>query len=260
MADNSHSKIRALLASHDPKSLEEGLTLAQEEIAKVGSSEAAPLFEMVSALFYIDTLDHPELVPVLNKAITLMAGFGAWVIPVLIERLDAGDMKAQWAVAHVLGRFGADAIQPLMSAYISTADMTMRAFILYALGKIKSPKIVQAMGVALDASQSSNNELRDTATRALGKFVESIPKDQFPVDLRRKCIEYLNTNLSDTNVTVRAKAIRSMGKMAKGGHLSEAERTRLRSVCRNISGTDVAGNWDPAYIVRKEAEEALNYA
>ena len=260
MADNSYSKIRALLASHDPKSLEEGLTLVQEEIAKVGSSEATTLFEMVAALYYIDTLDHQELVPVLNKAITLMVGFGAWVIPVLVEKLDAGDMKAQWAVAHVLGRFGADAIQPLMSAYISTTDMTMRAFILYALSKIKSPKIVQAIAIALDASQSSNIELRDTATRSLGKFVESIPKDQFPVDLRRKCIEYLNTNLSDTNVTVRAKAIRSMGKMAKGGHLSEAERNHLRSICRNISGTDVAGNWDRAYIVRKEAEEALNYA
>jgi hypothetical protein len=260
MTDHSYSTIRVRLASHDPKSLDEGLNLVEVEIAKVGSSEAKPLFEMVSSLFYIDTLDHPELVPVLNRAITLMVGFGAWVIPVLIERLDAGDMKAQWAVAHVLGRFGADAIKPLVAAYTATTDITMRAFILYALGKIKSAKIVQALSLALDASQSSNLELRDTATRSLGKFAESIPKDQFPVDLRRKCIGYLNVNLADSNVTVRAKAIRSMGKMAKCGHLTEGECSQLRSICQNISGTDVAGNWDPAYIVRKEAEEALSYA
>jgi hypothetical protein len=51
-----------------------------------------------------------------------------------------------------------------------------------------------------------------------------------------------------------------MGKMAKCGHLTEGECSQLRSICQNISGTDVAGNWDPAYIVRKEAEEALSYA
>jgi HEAT repeat protein len=177
----------------------------------------------------------------------------------LIEKLDVGDLNAQWAAANALGEFGENAIEPLVQAYASKADPAMQAFILFALGKIKSPKIVKALPLALEASQSSNLELREAATRCLGKFAESIPREQFPVQLRRTCFEYLDANLSDENVTVRAKAVRSMGKMAKCGHLNEEERTLFRSICQNISGTDVAGNWDTAYIVRKEADEALGY-
>src|SRR5512144_2700713 len=107
MPDNSYRTIRALLASRKPEEIQKGLQLVAIEITKIGSVEARPLFEMVTTLFYIDVLDHPELVPVIDEAISLTARFGSWVIPILIDSLDAGDIKAQWAIAHVLGRIGA---------------------------------------------------------------------------------------------------------------------------------------------------------
>ena len=141
MSENSYATIKLLLASTAPEELRAGLDLAKKEIARVGTSEARPLFEMVSAIFYVDPFDHPELAPILDEAVSLIVGFGEWVIPMLIESLDAGDLKAQWAVANALGRIGADAIKPLMLEYASTTDLTRRAFILYTLGKVKSPKI-----------------------------------------------------------------------------------------------------------------------
>jgi HEAT repeat protein len=259
MPDDSYRTIRTLLASTKPEKLREGLKLAELEVAKVGSSEARPLFEMVSTLFYIDTLDHPELVPILDEAINLTVRFGAWVIPILVDNLDEGDLKAQWATAHVLGRIGTAAIAPLLTEYESAANPTLRAFILYALGKVKVPGIVQASPAALEAARSPNLELRDTATRALGKFVESIPQASLSEKMKRRFIECLRGNLSDTNASVRAKAIRSLGKMAKHGHLTESERMQLKAVCRRITGTDENNEWDRAYVVRKEAAEALTY-
>ena len=45
----------------------------------------------------------------------------------------------------------------------------------------------------------------------------------------------------------------------KYGHLPESERTQLKAACHRILGVE-DNNWDNAYIVRKEAEEALRYA
>jgi HEAT repeat protein len=193
----------------------------------------------------------------LDEAVNLAARLGSPMIPILIENLNAGDLKAQWAIAHVLGRMGADAIQPMMMAYTTATDPTMRAFILYALGKIKSPKIVQAVALALEAAESPNLELRDTATRALGKLVESIPPELLTEDIKKLFLERLYKNLSDQNTGVRAKAMRSLGKLARYKHLTIPERAQLKAICQNILGTDESNEWDRAFRVRKEAGEAL---
>ena len=257
MPEDNFSKIRLLLASKRPEQMREGLRLIEMKITKIDPSEAKSLFEMVSALFYIDTLDHPELVSILDEAVSMTVRFGTWVIPILIDNLDEGDIKAQWAAAHVLGRIGEDAIQPLVKAYSSTDNQSLHAFILYAMGKIKSSQIVQAVPMAIDAARSSNLELRDTACRALGKIIESIPPDSLSQDLKRRFLECLYRNLSDTNASVRSKAIRSLGKMAKHSHLIDSEREKLKTVCRRIAGIDENNDWDRAFVVRMEAEEAL---
>jgi HEAT repeat protein len=259
MAGNSYATIRTLLASTEPEDLRQGLQLVREEISRVGSSEAKPLFEMVSAVFYIDPLDHPELVPILDEAVSLVVGFGEWVIPILVENLDAGDIKVQMAIGHALGRIGADAIEPLVSEYQASTDPARHTFALYALGKIRSPKIVQAVPLVLEGAQSPDLELRDTATRAIGRFAESIPAAGLPEEQRLALIDRLQDNLADPNPGIRAKAVRSLGKLAKFGHLSEEEREKLKDLCRLVLGTDGNFDWDRAYIVRKEAEEALKY-
>ena len=249
--------IRTLLASDDPEKLRQGLALVREEIARVGSHEARPLFELVSTLFYIDPLDRPDLVPILDEAVDLVVGFGEWVIPVLVERLDAGDVKAQIAAGHALGRIGADAIRPLIEEYAVATDDSHRAFILYALGKIRSPKVVAAAKLAVEGAASPDLELRDTATRVLGRLASAIPPSEMPEGLRQEILARLEANLSDRNTGVRAKAIRSLGKMARQGHLRPAEREVFRKACHLIVGDDEAFDWDRAFVIRREAEEAL---
>ncbi len=97
-----------------------------------------------------------------------------WIIPELLKHLDAGDIKAQLAISQVLGRIGKDAIKPLMDEYESSSDPMFRSFIIYTLGKIKSPNISEVGSLVIKAAHADNLELRDTATRAIGKIVESI--------------------------------------------------------------------------------------
>jgi HEAT repeat protein len=255
----TYDPVRTLLSSDEPDKLRQGLALVREEIARVGSREARPLFELVSMLFYIDPLDRPDLLPVLDEAVDLVVGFGEWVIPALVERLDAGDVKAQIAAGHALGRIGADAIRPLVEEYAVAADDSHRAFILYALGKIRSPKVLSALRLALEAAASPDLELRDTATRTLGRMTEAIPPGQLPEGLRQEILARLQASLADRNTGVRAKAIRSLGKMARGGHLRPMEREALVTACHRLVGDDEAFDWDRAFVIRREAEEALRH-
>jgi hypothetical protein len=259
MSQDRYDAISALLSREDPEEIRKGIGLIREETARTGSREARPLFELVATLFYIDPLDRPDLLPVLDEAVDLVVGFGDWVIPALVEKLDAGDVKAQMAAGHALGRIGAEAIRPLIEGYAAAADESHRAFILYALGKIRSPKVVAAARLALEAAASPDLELRDTATRTLGRFAEAIPPREMSDELAREFRSRLEANLSDRNNGVRAKAIRSLGKMARQGHLRPEERRALGEACRSLIGDDGAFDWDPAFIVRREAEEALRY-
>ncbi|MBN1312395.1 MAG: HEAT repeat domain-containing protein [Anaerolineae bacterium] len=259
MSKETYPTIQALLSSNEASKLAQGLKMVRQEIAHLEQQEAEMLFDLVVPLFYIDPLDLPDFVPILNEAVSLVAEFGAWVIPILVEDLDAGDVKAQLAIGHALGRLGADAIPPLLDEYAASEDLARRTFILYALGKIKSPQISQVLPLALEAASGSNLELRDTATRALGKFAESIPAGQISEAERLACLERLRENLGDPSPAIRAKAIRSWGKLARYGHLTEEERQDLKVVCQRLLGTDEHYQWDRAYMVRHEAKEALQH-
>jgi len=257
MPDTAYEEIRRLLASTQPQDLRAGLELVKNEIAIAGAHDARPLFEIVSSVFYIDTLDNPEFLPVIEQAIELVGGFGAWVIPILVENLDTGDLKAELATAQALGMIGAEAIDPLMEQYRDIPDPSCRAFVVYALGKIKSPQIARSVPLALESARSENRELRDTAIRAIGKLAESIEPGRWPQSTRDQCVSVLTAALADTNSGIRAKAVRSLGKMAKFAHLDGEERKKLETMCLRLIGKDESYEWDHAFIVRKEAELAL---
>lgn len=259
MASEPRRTIESLLASKDPENLRTGLQLVKEEVARVGCEEAKPLFAMVSTLFYIDPLDHPDLRPLLDEAITLVVGFGDCVIPALVQNLDDGDLKAQLAVAHALGRFGADAITPLIAEYEAATDIAVRTFVLYALGHINSPKIAQVIPLALEAADANDRGLRDTAARALGRFADAIPPEELAEETRLEIVTKLRDCLADPNPGIRAKAVRSLGKLARNGFLEPPELEELRATLELLLGTDDHFEWDRAYVVRKEAEEALAY-
>jgi HEAT repeat protein len=164
------------------------------------------------------------------------------------------------AIGQALGRMGAEAIPALLQHYHEVCpEAGCRAFILYALGKIKSAQIIEALPTALEAAGAENQEVRDSATRALGKFAESIPAGKLDAETVSAVVERVRTNLVDGSPALRAKAVRTLGKLAKYGHLSREQCEQLTVTLHRILGEDEHYEWDRAYVVRKEAREALQY-
>lgn len=259
MQPEVYQTVSTLLSSTDPNELRAGLALVKSQLPGLGEQEGKALLEMISALFYIDPLDLPGHLPVIEDAIALVGSMGTWAIPLLLLEMGEGDVKAQMAIAQALGHMGARAIEPLLLEYDACPEAGCRTFILFALGKVKAPEIIQAVPAALEAAASFDIEMRDTATRALGKFAESIPAGSLAGEMRLAVIERLRKNMADPNAALRAKAVRSLGKIAKHGHMTGRERWELAAALRRILGQDEAYEWDRAYVVRKEAKEALEY-
>jgi hypothetical protein len=260
MQEEVYHTMQTLLSTTNRADIERGLALARAAAPEAEAGDCAQLCDMVLPLFYIDTLDHPEYAEVVQEAINLISSLGEPVIPVLIQNMETGDVKAQMAIAQALGGMGARAIDPLMAEYESTCpDPSCRAFLLYALGKVKAPEIVKAAALAAEAAGAADLELRDTATRALGKFAESIPPGGLPADVRAAFLAQLERNLADPSPAISAKAVRSLGKLAKYGHLTASERAELKTRLQRLLGEDAGYEWHRAYVVRKEAREALDY-
>lgn len=258
MPADKYQEIMSLLTSVDSEKIHQGLVMIREELPNIAEEDARSLFDMVSALFYIDLLDHPEHAYVLDEAVGLVADFGEFVVPILLNNLDAGDMKAQLTIGHAFGRVGEVAIEPLLESYKCEESEECRIFLVYALGKIRSPRVLEAFGQVLAAARSENLELRDTAVRALGNFVEMIKPADLPAEYKEGMLEAIKLNLSDPSAGVRSKAIRSYGKLARYGHLTPEEKQTCRRTCELLLGADDQYDWDRAYIVRKEAQQALD--
>jgi hypothetical protein len=252
--------IGKLLSSTDPEEVAAGLSKAWARVPRASEDEKRQYVEMASALFYIDTLDRPEYLPVVEDAIGLIGSIGEVAIPILMQELEGGDVKAQMAIGQALGRMGADAIPALLEQYHNVCpEAGCRAFILYALGKIKSPLIAQALPTALEAAGAVDQEMRDSATRALGKFAESIPAGRLEAGTVAVVVERVQANLADGSPALRAKAVRTLGKLARYGHLSREQCKQLTVILHRLLGEDEHFEWDRAYVVRKEAREALQY-
>mgnify|MGYP001057926095 FL=1 len=258
MASEKYQEIQTLLGSDQPEEIHQGLLMIREELPSIDEEAARSLFEMVSVLFHVDLFDHPDQAGVVDEAISLVADFGEEVITYLLNDLDAGDMKAQLAIGHAFGRVGEPALEPLLESYKCEENEECRIFLVYALGKIQSPRVLEAFEQVLGAANSENLELRDTAIRALGRFVEQIEPEDLPAAYKERMLDAIQKNLADTSAGVRAKAIRSYGKLARYGHLNQEEKAKLRETCELLLGVDEQFDWDRAYIVRKEAQEALD--
>ena len=258
MADDKFGQIKKLLSSSDSDKIHQGLVMIREGLPEITEEAARSLFDMVSALFYIDLLDHPEHAYVLDEAVSLVADFGEFVVPILLNNLDTGDMKAQLTIGHAFGRVGEPALEPLLESFKCEESEECRIFLVYAMGKIHSPRVIEAFEQVLMAAKSDNLELRDTAIRALGSFVEHIEPGDLPAEYKKEMLDAIRLNLGDSSAGVRSKAIRSYGKLARHRHLDKDERQKCKETCELLLGVDDQYDWDRAYIVRKEAQEALD--
>ena len=237
----------------------EGLNEIEWKIKSLRGKNLNEAILALCSLFYIDLFDRPDLEPAVDRASKILVALGEKAIPLILYEMKEADLKVQFVLSRALGQIGKPAIKPLLKFYSGSFDPSVRCFALYAMGKIREPEMVKIIPKVMDAMDDSNGEVRDTATRVLGKMVEHLDPQNIPQTARKRMFNSLIKNLSDRHSGVRAKAVRSIGKMAKFGFIGTKERSTAKKAMARILGLDDAFDWDRAYVVRAEAEETMKY-
>ncbi len=248
----------AKIEGHDLKTIMDGLKEIEPGIHGYGKDDLAQVADALSSLFFIDHYERPDLQPAVDRTIEIMAAAGAEIIPFIMDSFEHSDMKANLSFAKVLAGIGVAAIPHLLEFYHHSDDPYKQSYALYALGKIKDRAILAVLPDVISAVDSEHLEVRDSAIRALGKTMELITEKDISSDRRDIIWDKLFHSLSDHHPTIRAKTIRTLSKMNLGGLLSTDQREQFKLVCERVAGVDDRNRWDRAFIVRKEAHEAMH--
>ena len=255
--DNLAAALQSL-QSDRPDAIGEGLEYLRVRMASLPEADFRGAVEELCSLFYVDTADRPDLQPLLDRAVGVLAGPGPRVLAQLLELMKGSDIKSHLYLARVVAAIGRPALAPLRRV-IATEDPYSRSFALFAVGKVHDPAVREALPEVIGSLMHPDKEVRDSAARTLGKIAETVPKDQLGEDRRAEIFEVLFRTLSDVQPAVRAKAVRSLGKLARFSYLTPAQEQRVRLAVLRILGRDEAHEWDRAFIVRREAEETLRH-
>ena len=255
--DDLSAALRSLQGDH-PDSIGAGLDHLRASLGSLSEAEFRRAVEELCSLFYVDTADRPDLQPLLDRAVALLAAQGPRVVAQLLELMKGSDIKSHLYLARTLAYVGQAAL-PALRRVIATEDPYSRSFALFAVGKVHDPAVREALPEVIGSLMHPDKEVRDSAARALGKIAEAVPATQLDEDRRAEMLEALFRTLSDVQPAVRAKAVRSLGKLVRAAYLSPAQEQRVRVAVLRILGRDEAQEWDRAFIVRREAEEALRH-
>lgn len=249
-------KLLLQLQSEDSAQAQSALDELAKRSDELTQEEFDQAVQGVMGLFYVDTLDHPEYRPTVEKAENWLASLRERAIPLVLGSLDESDMKVDFCLASVLGKMGAVAVTPLIDAFHNADNHLTKTFSLYAMGKIQGANAIEALPVLYQALKDSDKEVRDTAARAVGKVCENVPAALVDDEAKKGLFEELMNKVSDPYAGVRSKAFRSLGKMARFGFLNGEQNSRLFDATQKALGKSEERNWDSAYIVRMEASKA----
>ena len=247
------------LRSHDAHTILEALIELNRSIPKLDNDARQMLASAVSSLFYIDTVDMPEFTTVVDMAVKVVAGMGPELIPYHLQEMQGTDFKALLCFSRVLAALGTESINPIVEACERTEENHLLVGAIYALSKIRDESVLKGFPLIVALCENPAKEVRDTAVRTLGKLVEHLHPSCFSADQREQAFEALMAATHDSSPGIRAKGVRGLGKMEARGLLDPQTRERTHERIRQVLGRHETYSWDTAYIVRREAEEALEH-
>jgi HEAT repeat protein len=228
-------------------------------IPEMSHEQKAEAASALATLFYVDPSDRPDLEPVVQQAMKAVVAMGPELIPHHLDEMRGVDFQAMFRYAQMLAEFGEQAVDSIVATLEGTDDPHTIAGGIYALSKVRDPSRVRALPLILQHCEAEDAELRAGAVRALGKYVEHLPPDALNNAQRCSMFDALTKATTDVQPVIRAKAIRGLGKMARVGVLNKAQTSRVAERVEEILGNRDSEQWDRAFVVRREANEAREY-
>ena len=250
-------QVLAELEGTDAEPICQTVGLVRGMMPGLDPSDLRRAIEALCELFYVDLADRPDLSPALAAAEEALVAAGEPTIPILIKLMEGSDIKSHMHLASVLGKIGPASLGPLRRVIATAEDPYSRSFALFAIGKIGSPVVHEALPEVVGALMHPDKEVRDSAARTLGKIAEAVPPGLLSERRRIEMHDALIRALGDPQPAVRAKAVRSLGKLASCGHLDPTRRRDLRSRLQALLERGEETDWDHAFIVRRQVKEAL---
>jgi len=251
-------KLVIQLASDDPKEVMAGVHSVAEESETLDDSQLSEVVAVLCSVFAADTSERPEMGEVIEVATAVLVGIGPRIVPTLLLAMQAADVHEILRYARVLGRIGKGAIDPIMRFYYSAGEPWVRAAALYAISKIQDPAIASLVPELCQALHDKEHGPREATARALGKIIMRVSPQEIPKGQRDRMFKEFMEHVSDTHPGVRARIVSCLGKMAKFGYLDESETKQVEHTMKSLLGQDEEFQWDRAFIVRREAQQALN--
>jgi hypothetical protein len=225
-------------------------------VDQLDPAQIPDVVEALSSLFYIDLGDKPQYVQVVEDTVAAIASIGAAAIPTIMFLMCEADLKATLMHGRTLGRMGPAAYGPLKDLFYRAENPHQKVLALFALAKMHEAALMEIFPDLAIALDDSDREVRDTAARTMGRVISAFKPGQLPHDQVSQAFERLMFRLSDNSPVVRAKVVRSIGKMAGKGYLDREQLEMASEAVNSLLGTS-SSEPDPWYLVRKEAEEAL---
>lgn len=247
------------LQGPDAGPITEAIAEIRERFPALAEADRRRAVEALGSLFYIDLYERGDLERPVRLAEETLVEAGEAIVPMLIRMMEGSDFKSHFHLARVLGRIGPPALSPLRRLVATAEEPYSRSFALYAIGKMKSPQVHEALPEVTGSLMHPDKEVRDSAARTLGKIVEVVPPSDLTERRRKEIYQALRRATGDQEAAVRAKAVRSAGKMAARGYLAESDRDDLCRRLKALLGRGPEEDWDRAYVVRREAQEALGH-
>jgi hypothetical protein len=84
--------------------------------------------------------------------------------------------------------------------------------------------------------------------------------DDVNADFRESMFNALVSKLSHGNDVIRSKAIRNLGKLIRYGFANNIQKKEIIAKVKQVMGLDEDRQLDPAFLVRREAQEVLDAA
>ena len=250
-------KLVAQLASEDIQEILAGVQSIADESDRLDDSQLSECVSVLCSVFAADTSERPDMAEVIEIATAVLVGLGPKIVPTLLLAMQAADVHEILRYARVLGRIGQGAVDPIMRFYETASEPWIRGAALYAVSKVQDPSIASLVPELCLALHDDHHGPRESAARALGKVVLRCSPNQVHKAHRDKMFDELMHHVSDTHPGVRARIVSCLGKMAKFRYLDDEQRKQVRKTMKSLVGQDDQFQWDRAFIVRREAEQAL---
>lgn len=259
MSTQSVQSLIDRLCTEDPDQIKVALAELESSPELLRGEHQEELLSALFVLFLIDVIDHPELEPIVQRAEALVGSVGAEAIHMVLDRMNDTDRKRHTYLARTLVRIGLPCLNAVIEYHNRCPEPNGRAFALYAISKLRDPALRDVIPLAIKDMTSIHGELRDTATRSLGKIAESVNPIDVDAETRRAMFEAVMRSVSDPLPGVRAKGLRSLQKLAVLGFLDEAQRSAARESAGRALGMAKGAVADPAFVVRRAARMALSH-